>query len=76
MILISFLVIDVLAYLPPPECVTIYFLKDLVRGVKKCKYFTHLMDDFVSVIKAEEAKNLHVPAYEGLTIEAILDIGQ
>ena len=34
------------------------------------------MDDFVSVIKAEEAKNLHVPAYEGLTVEAILDIGQ
>ena len=34
----QFLTIDALAYLPPPECVTIYFLKDLVRGVKKCKW--------------------------------------
>ena len=33
----QFLTIDALAYLPPPECVTIYFLKDLVRGIKKCK---------------------------------------
>ena len=33
----QFLTIDALAYLPPPECVTMYFLKDLVRGVKKCK---------------------------------------
>ena len=28
----SFLSIDAMAYLPPPECVTIYFLKDLIRG--------------------------------------------
>ena len=34
----SFLSIDVAAYLPPPECATIYFLKDLVNGKKKCKY--------------------------------------
>ena len=33
----QFLTIDALAYLPPPECVTMYFLKDLVRGIKKCK---------------------------------------
>ena len=32
-----FLTIDAMAYLPPPECVTMYYLKDLVRGVKKCK---------------------------------------
>ena len=30
--------IDVAAYLPPPECVTIYFLKDLSEGKKKCKF--------------------------------------
>ena len=34
----QFLTIDALAYLPPPECVTIYFLKDIIRGVKKSKY--------------------------------------
>ena len=33
----SLLYIDVAAYLPPPECVTIYFLKDLSEGKKKCK---------------------------------------
>ena len=34
----SFLSIDAMAYLPPPECVTIYFLKDLIRGTKKFKW--------------------------------------
>ena len=35
----TFLAVDVGAYLPPTECVTIYFLKDLVSGNKKCKFF-------------------------------------
>ena len=34
----QFLTIDVGAVLPDKEGVTIYFLKDLVRGIKKCKY--------------------------------------
>ena len=33
----QFLTIDAKAYLPAPECVTIYFLKDMVRGEKKSK---------------------------------------
>ena len=33
----QFLTIDAKAYLPAPECVTIYFLKDIVRGQKKSK---------------------------------------
>ena len=33
----AFLSIDVAAYLPPHECVTIYFLKELVEGKKKRK---------------------------------------
>jgi hypothetical protein len=33
----AFLSIDVEAYLPSKDCVTIYFLKDLVNGKKKCK---------------------------------------
>ena len=32
-----FLTVDAKAYLPAPECVTIYFVKDLVRGVRNCK---------------------------------------
>jgi hypothetical protein len=34
----SLMSIDVGAYLPPPECVTIYFLKDLSEGKKKCTF--------------------------------------
>ncbi len=33
----AFLSIDVGAYLPPKEAVTIYHLKHLVNGKKKCK---------------------------------------
>ena len=29
--------VDVGAYLPPKEAVTMYFLKDIVLGKKKCK---------------------------------------
>ena len=34
----QFLTIDVGVVLPQKECVTTYFLKDLVMGRKKCKY--------------------------------------
>ena len=30
--------LDVGAYLPASDCVTIYFLKDLAMGKKKCKF--------------------------------------
>ena len=30
--------LDVGAYLPSYDSVTIYFLKDLISGTKKCKY--------------------------------------
>ena len=33
----AFLSIDDEAYLPSKDCVTIYFLKDLVNGKRKCK---------------------------------------
>ena len=32
-----FLDVDVDAYLPPKDCSTIYFLKDIIRGKRKCK---------------------------------------
>ena len=34
----NFLTIDVKAYLPSYDTVTIYFLRDIVMGSKKCKY--------------------------------------
>lgn len=36
----QFLTLDAKAYLPAPECVNIYFLKDIVRGEKKSKYLS------------------------------------
>jgi len=34
-----FLDYDVDVYLPPSDCVTIYFLKDICEGKRKCKWF-------------------------------------
>ena len=39
----TFLAVDADAYLPPTECVTIYFLKELVSGKKKCKSIIQFM---------------------------------
>ena len=66
--------IDAKAFLPAPECVTIYFLKDLIRGVKSCK-FLFFISNINLVIKSDEAKHLHVPLYEGLSVENILSKG-
>ena len=45
----QFLTIDALAFLPPPECVTIYFLKDIIRGVKKSKYRHEMLTSLKSL---------------------------
>ena len=34
----TFLTIDVKCYLPAPHTLTIYFLKDIITGAKKCKF--------------------------------------
>ena len=39
----AFLSIDASAYLPPRDSVTIYHLKDLITGKKKCKYYLRLI---------------------------------
>ena len=84
----SFLMVDVGAYLPPRDAVTIYFLKDLVCGNRKCKSITQFTNNpsgsasssrrsshiFHALdIKAADIKVLHAPLYKGLTIEAILE---
>ena len=40
----NFLHIDVKAYLPPYDVLTLYFLRDLVSGAKKCRW---IFDCFV-----------------------------
>ena len=76
----NFLAVDVGAYLPPYENVTIYHMKDLVTGTKKVcifiqnqtLHFQHLFYIILQIIKANEIKVLHVPQYETLTVEKIL----
>ena len=49
-----FLTIDGDAYLPPFDTLTVYFLKDLVAGLKKCKC---IMAD-QAVVKNERVRHL------------------
>ena len=39
----NFLAVDVGVYLPAYETVTIYFLKDIISGMKKCKYRLNIL---------------------------------
>ena len=55
----SFLTIDAGAYLPSHEVLTIYFLKDLVRGKKKCKYKSAITQR--AVVHVNAVRHLHVP---------------
>ena len=59
----TFLGIDGNAYLPPFDTLTVYFLKDLVSGVKKCKCTPN---GNMPVVNAERVRYVNVPQYEGL----------
>ena len=54
------LCIDVRAYLPDPTLITIYFIKDLIAGIRK-------------FLKQEDVKHLYVPFYENLTIKVMIN---
>lgn len=54
----TFLTVDVKAYLPPIQTVTVYFMKDLVTGVRK-------------YVPMDRVVHIHVPAYESLKLEEI-----
>jgi hypothetical protein len=66
----SFLTVDAGAYLPAYDTVTIYFLKDMLSGVKKCKCYL-LSNCFHIDVKCTQVSHLFVPQYEDLTIEKI-----
>ena len=63
----TFLTVDVKAYLPTIQTVTIYFLKDLITGKKKRKYLDH----DPAVIPMEHVVHIHVPSYENLKLSEI-----
>ena len=46
----NFLAVDVGVYLPAYETVTIYFLKDIISGTKKCKYRFNMLSKTYSRI--------------------------
>ena len=68
-----FLAVEVAVYLPAHECVTIYFLKDIVAGKKKCKYIIVALM-FLIDIKNSNVRFISIPQYDGLTIEELLNI--
>ena len=67
----SFLTVKVKAYLPSVDTVTVYFLRDLVSGKAKCKYWSLFTNRFVFllVVKCSEVKQIYCPQYEGLSIK-------
>ena len=67
----SFLCGSVKAYLAGYDSCSIYFLRALVVGEKKCKY-TDSITLILIDIKSDDICHLHVPFYEGLSIEEIV----
>ena len=55
----QFLAFDVEAYLPPYDNVTVFHLRDLASGKRQ-------------IIKADRVKTIHVPHFEGLTLDTML----
>ena len=67
----TFLAVDGEAYLPPFETVTVYFLKDIIQGQKKCKYPYFVLT--IAVVSTHAVRHLPVPQYPNLSMEKILD---
>ena len=67
----TFLAVDGEAYLPPFETVTVYFLKDIIQGQKKCKYPYFVLT--IAVVSTHAVHHLPVPQYPNLSMEKILD---
>ena len=71
----NFVTLDLKAYVPPYDNVTIYFLKDLMSGRKKRMYFlSYLVTFSLPVgIPAVDALHYNVPYYETLTVKKLLE---
>ena len=60
----TFLTIDGNAYLSAFDTLTVYFLKDLVAGHKKCKCAPN---GNMLVVNCDNVRYVNVPQYEGLS---------
>ena len=67
----GFLCGSVKAYLAGYDSCSIYFLRALVVGEKKCKYISDVTLLLLD-IKSDDICHLHVPYYEGLSIDEIV----
>ena len=63
----QFLAGQVRAYLAGYDCVSIYFLRSIAIGEKKCK-LSLVLTVLTVVIKSDDIKHLFVPFYSGLSI--------
>ena len=66
----TFLTVDVKAFLPAPHTLTIYFLKDIITGKKKCKYLL-VADTSLVDVKMSSVVHIHVPSFENLNMAQI-----
>ena len=72
----NFLAVEVKAYLPSYDTLTIYFLKDLVNGTKKSNWTRHYFKIwiFLIVIKSDNMQHLTVPQYDSLKVDNMIAI--
>ena len=66
----NFLCYDAKAVIPPFKVCTIYFLKDLISGKKKCKFI--IIVNSCLVLKGGDYQHFVVPHYKTLKIEEIM----
>ena len=67
----EFCAMELKAYLPGHECVSIYYLRDLIQGKKTFVRVSDLVIEVDSTVKADKVVNFYCPFYKGLTIEMI-----
>ena len=72
----NFLAIEVKAYLPSYDCLTIYYLKDLVNGTKRVIKHDIILkyEFFLQVIKSDAIQHLTVPQYDSLKVDNMIEI--
>ena len=73
----KFLVQDVKAYLPPNNCMTGFYYKDIMMGKRRCKFWilSPSYPPFCSDIKTSDVEVINVPQYEHLTIADLWEWG-
>ena len=67
----NFLAVQAAAFLPPFHCVTLFYLKQIIAGKKRCKCHP-MLSPMPVVLKNNEVMHITVPSYESLSLERIL----